>query len=191
MSPPLRDSVKDRIQVHLANKLSIKTISKAEGVSERVVKKIKANIVTWDHHTAPAELHGKSGRRPLLDFAARESLRQFLLAKPWAHLKEMASFLLDKWGIVIGLPSISKTLKQMNINHKSLRRAARKRSQLCRDGYILEPSEYNYTQLVCLDESGANQQSGSGDFPQGGPRPSASCALTISLDTNRRLTVDP
>ena len=52
---------------------------------------------------------------------------------------------------------MTRTLEEMKISRKNLRRLASERSQLYRDAYFLEFSKYAYEQIVYLDESAANE----------------------------------
>ena len=65
--------------------------------------------------------------------------------------------LFDLFGLIVDRSTISKTLRSMKISRKSLRRIASERSQLCRDMYFLEVSNYTHDQLVFMDESAANE----------------------------------
>lgn len=92
------------------------------------------------------------------DLPIRAGLDAYLEIRPWAYLGEMEYYLFDDWGIAVNKSTISRALKTMHISHKGLKRKVKERSQLCRDLYHVEISEYTANQLIYRDESAANEQ---------------------------------
>ena len=84
--------------------------------------------MTWGSHTPPPECFAKRGPQPKITPAAREGLRVFLQEKSWAYQDEMQDSLLDDYKIIAHQSEISKLLKEMKINKKSLRKEAAERS---------------------------------------------------------------
>ena len=157
MPPPLPVTVKDRITEYIAAGAPKKEIMRIEHVSRSSISRIKDNLLTWGSHTRPDAIKMKPGTKPIIEPVAREGLASYLRSKPWAYLEEMASFLLDDFEILASITTIWRALKEMKINQKAIHRVALERSQLCRDGYTLEISNYTYDQLIYLDESRANE----------------------------------
>jgi hypothetical protein len=155
MPPPLASTHKDRIAVHLQQGLSPKVIADVEGVSARVVRKIRGRLKTWGQHSPPNKMSAL-GPTPLIHPAARIGLRHFLEGQPWAYQDEMLYYLFDDWSIIVALSTLSNALKVMKINRKCLQREALIRSQECRNLYFLDVSQFTHEMLVFLDESAAN-----------------------------------
>lgn len=153
--PPLSDTQKDHIQQDLAHGLSPDVIAETEHASARAVRRIRLNIATFSHHTAPQI--GKKGAPFKITLAARNLLRSFLESKPSSYLDEMQCFLFDELDIHVSLDTVSRTLRSMKISRKNLRRLAAERSQICRDDYMLAVSHFTHDMLVFLDESAANE----------------------------------
>ena len=65
--------------------------------------------------------------------------------------------LFDRFDLLINQSTISKTLRAIKISRKCLRREASERSQIYRDRYFLEVSNFTYNMLVFLDESAINK----------------------------------
>ena len=114
MPPPLSIEQKDRISKALREGKRPESIGKAEGVSDRVVRKIRTNWKTWGSHTAPALT--QRGRPRLVTAAMEAGLRAFLEEKPWAYQDEIVEYLFDRWGVLVGRSTVSHTLQRMNIN---------------------------------------------------------------------------
>ena len=156
MPPSLATTQKDRIAHFLHEGMAPIDIASVEGVSRRTVEKIRANLETFDDHTAPK--FKKMGRPSALTPGMQAALRFFLEAKPWAYLEEMALYLFDEFDVVVALSTISRSLKnQMKISRKVMKKEALERSQTCRNAYMLRISEFISDQLVFLDESAANE----------------------------------
>ena len=129
--PPLSDAHKDRIQQHILKGLTVPVIADIEGIGKSTIYRINKNLVTFGKHTAPAM--SKRGRPSRIGYAARVGLRAFIESKPSACLDEMQSVLFDRFDLRVSVPTISNTLRAMQISRKRPRREASERSQLCRD----------------------------------------------------------
>ena len=70
----------------------------------------------------------------------------------------MALYLFDRFDVVVVLFTISRCLKnQMKINRKILKKKIMKKSQTCRNVYMLRISEFISDQLMFLNENAANE----------------------------------
>ena len=157
MPKSLSTTQKERIEQHLANEVSVEAIHRVENVSERVIRKIRANIHTYGTHTAPRTI--KQGRPTALTDVMRYGLKHFVESKPWAYLEEMQHYLFDEWDVWTTESTIFRTLKSMKISNKVLKREAAERSQLLRNQYMFQISQYTADMLVFIDESAANEHS--------------------------------
>ena len=112
----------------------------------------------FEHHTPPANTYARRGRASAIHPQARDGLREFLECKPWAYQTEMMDYLLDDFGLSVMQYTVSRTLKQMKITQKSLRKIADARDPEIRTAYFENIAVYQHDQLVYLDESAANQR---------------------------------
>jgi hypothetical protein len=84
----------------------------------------------------------KLSRREIMKSAMKDALRKNLKAKPWAYLKKMIEYLFDEFDVFVRISVIFKTLKNMKISRKVLKKEALERSQLCRNSYQLQISHW-------------------------------------------------
>ena len=70
---------KERIEQHLVNEISVETIHRVENVFERIIRKIRTNIHTYEMHTAPRTI--KQGRPITLINVMRYELKHFVKSK--------------------------------------------------------------------------------------------------------------
>lgn len=119
MPPPLSDAKKDSIQLHLHNRVDVASIAKIEGVAKSSIYRIIENLLKYGTHTAPPTAKSlKRGRPSAMPPAVRDGLRAFVEANPEAYQYEMQYDLFDRFGVVVSLPTISKTIYAMKINRK-------------------------------------------------------------------------
>jgi hypothetical protein len=58
----------------------------------------------------------------------------------------------------VNITIISRILKRLKISRKVMKKKTMKRSQTCRNAYVLKISEYIIDMLMFLNESAANKQ---------------------------------
>ncbi len=93
MLPPLASTQKNRIAVHLQQRLSSKIIVDVEEVTDRTVRKIRGRLKTYGQHSSSKM---SAMRQALLIHpAARIDLRHFLEGQPWSYQDEMLYYLFD------------------------------------------------------------------------------------------------
>jgi hypothetical protein len=80
MSPPLASIQKDRIVVHLQQRLSSKVIADVEEITDRTVRKIRGRLKTYGQHS-PSKMSAMR-QALLIHPAARIDLRHFLEDQP-------------------------------------------------------------------------------------------------------------
>jgi len=146
---------KNRIAMHLQQRLSSKIIVDVEEITDRTVRKIRDRLKTYDQHSSSKM---SAMRQMLLIYSAvRIDLRHFLEDQPWSYQNEMLYYLFDDWDIIVALFTLFNALKIMKINRKCLKREALKRSQKCRNLYFLDVSQFTHEMLVFLNESAVNE----------------------------------
>ena len=116
MPPPLPDAQKDRIQLHLHNRLDVASIAKLEGVAKASIYRIIDNLFNFGTHTAPPKT--KKGRPPAIPPVARDGLKAFVEDNPEAFQYEMQYDLFDRFGLVVSQSTISNTIYAMKISRK-------------------------------------------------------------------------
>lgn len=126
MPPPLSDELRNRIQLHLHNKMEVASIAKLEKVGKATIYRIIENLRNHGTPTAPPK--GKTGRPFMLSPAARDFLRAFVESNPEAYQYEMQYELFDRFGLVVSQATISSTLYKMKVSRKGSA-ADRKRSR--------------------------------------------------------------
>lgn len=116
MPLPLPDAQKDRIQLHLHNRLDVASIAKTEGVAKASIYRIIHNLSTFGTHTAPPK--AKKGRPSAISPAARDRLKAFIEENPEAYQYEIQYDLFDQFGVVVSQSTICKTIYAMKISRK-------------------------------------------------------------------------
>ncbi len=67
-------------------------------------------------------------------------------------------YLFDEFDVFVNTTIISRILKRLKISRKVMKKKTMKRSQTCRNAYVLKINEYISDMLMFLDESAANEQ---------------------------------
>jgi hypothetical protein len=70
----------------------------------------------------------------------------------------MMKYLFDEFDVFVNTTVISRILKRLKISRKVMKKKTMKRSQTCRNAYVLKINEYISDVLMFLDESAANEQ---------------------------------
>ncbi len=156
MISPLAFTQKNRIAVHLQQKLSPEIIVDVEEVDARTVRRIRARLKTYDQHTSSNKMSAQKSMF-LIHSAVRIDLQHFLEDQSWSYLNEMLYYLFDDWNIIIALFTLFNALKIMKINWKCLKRKTLKRLQKCRNLYFLDVSQFTHEMLMFLNESAVNK----------------------------------
>lgn len=77
------------------------------------------------------------------------------------YLDEMQAFLYDDFDVRISIPSLWETLAKLNWSRKAASKAAAERNELLRRAFRARCQQiYTTDQVVCLDESAANERTG-------------------------------
>ncbi len=67
-------------------------------------------------------------------------------------------YLFDEFDVFVNTTVISRILKRLKISRKVMKKKTMKRSQTCRNAYVLKINKYTSDMLMFLDESAANEQ---------------------------------
>ena len=99
-----------------------------------------------------------NGPRCLMGDFEQLVLLRLILDNPGIYLKELEAELLDKFGVLISVPTICRTLKTMGCTRQAMHRVALQRSDAARAQFMSEVSVYDPHMLVWLDESGCDRR---------------------------------
>jgi hypothetical protein len=69
----------------------------------------------------------------------------------------MMKYLFDEFDVFVNITVISRILKRLKISRKVMKKKIMKRSQTCRNAYVLKINEYTSDMLMFLDESATNE----------------------------------
>jgi hypothetical protein len=69
----------------------------------------------------------------------------------------MQKYIFDEFDVFADITVIERILKRLKISRKVMKKKTMKRSQICRNAYVLKISEYTSDMLMFLDESAANE----------------------------------
>ncbi len=147
---------KDRIAVHLQQRLSPEIIVDVEEVCARTVRRIRARLQTYDQHTSSNKMSALRSML-LIHSAVRIDLRHFIEDQSWSYQNEMLYYLFDDWSLIVALFTLFNALKIIKINRKCLKRKTLKCSQKCRNLYFLDVSQFTHEMLMSLNESAVNE----------------------------------
>jgi hypothetical protein len=70
----------------------------------------------------------------------------------------MQKYIFDEFDVFADITIIERTFKRLKINRKVMKKKTMKRSQTCRNAYVLKINEYTSDMLIFLDENAANEQ---------------------------------
>ncbi len=147
---------KNRIAVHLQQRLSSEIIVDVEEINARTVRRIRARLKTYDQHTSSNKMSAQKSML-LIHSAVKIDLRHFLEDQSWSYLNEMLYYLFNDWDIIIALFTLFNALKIMKINWKCLKWKTLKRSHKCQNLYFLDVSQFTHEMLMFLNESAVNE----------------------------------
>ncbi len=155
MSLSLAFTQKNRIAVHLQQRLSFKIIVDVEEIIDKTVRKIRDRLKTYNQHS----FSKMSAMRQmfLIHSAVRINLQHFLENQAWLYQNEMLYYLFNDWSIIIALFILFNALKIMKINWKYLKWETLKRLQKCQNLYFLNINQFTYEMLMILNESAVNE----------------------------------
>ncbi len=70
----------------------------------------------------------------------------------------MQKYIFDEFDVFADITVIERILKRLKISRKVMKKKTMKRSQTCRNAYVLKMSEYINDMLMFLNENAANEQ---------------------------------
>jgi hypothetical protein len=83
---------------------------------------------------------------------------EYLTEHPTHYLDEVSDYIFDEFSILLGISTISETLKKLKWSSKTVQKQAAERNEDLRDNWVISLSQWNPEQLVFLDESAASEK---------------------------------
>lgn len=102
----------------------------------------------------------RGGRPSRITQAIRAALQHHLFESPHQYLEEMRSFMLNEFGVLVSISTISRALSRMRWSKKIMRRRAKERNPDLRDFYMYKIADLHSWQLIFVDESGCDKRAG-------------------------------
>jgi hypothetical protein len=156
MSFSLIESQRNRIVHHLRVDESLKSIANLKNVIRRVMKKIRSNLKTFNISTFFSMR--KFDRNSINHIFDENRIKAFFEDIIVIIFEKNDEILFDEFDIFVNTTIISRILKRLKINRKVMKKKTMKRSQICKNAYVLKINEYTSDMLMFLDESVANKQ---------------------------------
>lgn len=127
--------------------------------SKKSIQRISANLHCYGTTTAPRNGGGRPRRMTPQMLA---TLHAELERKPYLLLNEMANLLQSQFPDEErpSLSTISRSLRRSGLSRKIACHTAKERDPDIRDMYVADLAVYDFKQLVCIDESGADKKDG-------------------------------
>jgi transposase len=138
--------------------------NKAEWIAEKLhvskwsVDELRRNLLRYGSVKKPSLQ--KLGRPPILTQADKDAIFEQLLQESWMYHDEIAWWVWEEREKKVSAASICRLLKNEGWTRKKLRRIARNRSEELRQSYREEMLRFEAEDLVFLDESIFNEQTG-------------------------------
>ena len=101
---------------------------------------------------------GRRGPKGLLGDYEQVVILHTLLARPGIYLSEIQDELFNHFGVLVSVPTICRTLKQMGCTRQTMHHVAIQRSDAMRAKFMAEISVYDPAMLVWLDETGCDRR---------------------------------
>jgi transposase len=131
------------------------TVSELVVCSRRTIQRHRANL---RQHGSTKTTGKRAGRRPAVNEAMLEGLKEHLIEKSDLYLDEMAVFLHDEFGKLIPISSIKRALDRAGWTKAVARRVAVERSADLRDEHAYNMRAFRSWQLIFVDESGCDKR---------------------------------
>ena len=143
------------VWAYLTQNSTLPEIANVFSVSERTIRRyIQLFYQTGD--VQPSD--GKHGPQKLLGDHEQLVLLRMIMTRPGIYLHELQTSLHERFGVVISLPTICRTLKYMGCTRQSMHHVAIQRSDELRAKFMAEISVYDPRMLVWLDETGCDRR---------------------------------
>jgi transposase len=184
LEPVVLQAVLDRIAAGVSNA----QIYTQTGVSRDCTALKRQNLAYWGQPYAPALV--KIGRPLSLQEQHRTQLREYLAGRPQAYLEEIRDWILEEFGILVSIATVSCELKQIKWSRKIASKKAAEQSDALRRVFQAR-CQQNYTaeQIVAVDESACNERTG--DRKYGWSPVGQSVLLSYSMKRSERWSLLP
>lgn len=144
------------VWAYLTHSLTLSELADLFSVSERTIRRyVQLFYQTGDVEPSDG---GKHGPQKLLGDHEQLIILRMILSRPGIYLHEVQTSLHEKFGVVISLPTICRTLQHMGCTRQTMHHVAIQRSDELRARFMAEVSVYDPMMLVWLDETGCDRR---------------------------------
>lgn len=156
MAPPLSDDLKRRIYhwYTTEDNIIMKDCAQRAGCSIGSVAKVMKNIRDFGTVSNPLSKH--TGRPRVADDGDDLYIREIIKSRPTIYLDELQIKLETVRNVFLSIPTISRTLRRLELSNKRVQRAASERNEDLRAIWEGELGQHEYQDpdlFVFLDES--------------------------------------
>ena len=149
------DQVRDMIQLQLCAGVRPSQVASNLNVSRPFISKLRAR---FDLPTEALSLLPRRGQPRKVGSEAEEGLRDFLEEYPTARRDEACDFLRDEYGVDCSKWTVGRVIKRLNLTYKRVGIINIRRDEALRASFMARMAEYTAEQVICLDESAANER---------------------------------
>ncbi len=157
MAPKLAASQHQQIEGMIQSGLTNRQIVDAVGCSKRTVSRHRANLRLFNSTKAPPNRVGC--RRKILPVVG-EALLHRLTEQPDLYRSDMINFLREEYDVDVSLSTVTRLLQDVDWSRKISCRVGQQQNPILRDLYLYKLSDCQSHQMVFLDESGCDKQTG-------------------------------
>ena len=131
-------------------------IAKRLQVSPAFVSRLRSNISLFgDVSPPPLSVQGRPRK---IHSEAEEGILDFLDEYPTARADEVCDFLSDEFNIEVSTWTARRVLKRLCLSHKKVEHVRTEQDAALQSAYLGRMTQYSVDQIVCLDESAANER---------------------------------
>lgn len=140
---------------YLAHHSAISELADTFCVCERSVRRYIDNF----YQTGDIEPKiGGHGPKKILGGYEQLVLLRLILDRPGIYLIELQMSLFNKFGVLVSLPTVCRTLRFMGCTRQSMHHVAIQRSDMLRARFMAEVAMYDPSMLLWLDETGCDRR---------------------------------
>lgn len=150
------DSFRQLITTNIRQGVPTSEIVTQLHVAARTVQRYRQYIDAFGTVLPPKSSIGHRPKK--IHLAAREALRDLLIANETMYQDEIQIWLLEEYDIEASQPTISRCLKDLNITRKKSERRNEDRDDALRAMWFAKLCYYKASQLVVVDESAASER---------------------------------
>lgn len=155
----LQPTVLQAVLDHIAAGENDSEISRATGVTRKVIIKLRMSLEYWGTPYPPRCV--RLGRPTLLRTAQRARFEEYLQGNPNVYMEEMRDWLYDEYDLRVSIGTIYRELERLRWSRKVASKRAKEQSDALRRVFLARVGQhYTAEQIVAIDESACNERTG-------------------------------